>query len=222
MTSFALKLIAIVSMLLDHIGAILFPDVIALRYIGRLAFPIFCFLLVEGYYHTSNVKKYLLRLGIFAAISEVPFDLAFRGRLFDLGYQNVFFTLFLGLTVIWLMDEAVKKLGADSLKSKLFRVGFILVGCLLAELLHTDYSATGVLVIVFFYMLRDNKTLLTILIALFLGSDVFYGGIEYVAVLSMIPILKYNGKKGPGMKYFFYVFYPAHLLILVAIRTFLM
>jgi len=105
MTNTNLKIIAIISMLIDHVGAVLFPEVLALRIIGRLAFPIFCFLIVEGYFHTKDLKKYITRLGIFAIIAEVPFDLAFHDTILEFTYQNVFFTLAIGLVAVYLYDK---------------------------------------------------------------------------------------------------------------------
>ena len=96
LNSFQLKCIAIVTMLIDHIGAIIFPTQMGFRIIGRFSFPIFCFLLVEGFHHTKDVKKYMIRLGIFALISEIPYDLAFRNVFLEFERQNVFFTLLLG------------------------------------------------------------------------------------------------------------------------------
>ena len=88
MTVFALKILAVVSMFIDHSGAVLFRGDMWMRYVGRFAFPIYAFLIVEGYLHTRDVRKYLIRLGVFALISEIPFDLAFRGRLFAPDYRN--------------------------------------------------------------------------------------------------------------------------------------
>lgn len=100
LNSFQLKCIAVITMIIDHTGAVLFPDNMTLRYIGRIAFPIFCFLLVEGFFHTRDVRKYMLRLGMFAVISEIPYDLAFRDTVIEFEHQNVFFTLFIGVVMM--------------------------------------------------------------------------------------------------------------------------
>ena len=152
-----LKWIAVITMAIDHMGAgflesyvmnawggstigntfagrwneILSVDQI-LRYIGRPAFPIFCFLLVQGFLHTRDVKKYAIRLGIFALISEIPFDLALHIRPFHWQNQNVFFTLLLGLLAIWFMQSRGGGL--------VVRVAGLLAGAGLAELFHTDYG----------------------------------------------------------------------------------
>ena len=106
-----LKVIAVVSMLIDHTSAVILEQIPGLenpaflmRIIGRLAFPIYCFLLVEGFMHTRDREKYALRLGCFAAVSEIPFDLAFNGKVLEVGYQNVFFTLLLGLLTMMAYD----------------------------------------------------------------------------------------------------------------------
>ena len=107
---FTLKWIAIVSMLIDHMGAILFPQYIEMRIVGRLAFPIYCFLLAEGAVHTSNIRRYEIRLLAFACLSDIPFDLAFFGGV-TLEHQNVFFTLLLGVLVI---EQFQKHEGIDA------------------------------------------------------------------------------------------------------------
>src|SRR5699024_2332190 len=100
LSGFQLKCIAILSMALDHTGAVLFPQEIWLRCAGRLAFPVFCFLIVEGFVHTHDVYRYMARLGVFALISEIPYDLAFRGVCLEFAYQNVFFTLLIGIVMM--------------------------------------------------------------------------------------------------------------------------
>lgn len=160
-----LKWIAIVTMLIDHIGAFLLEPAIVtglvssefrglntvLRLIGRLAFPLFTFLLVEGFTHTRNVKKYLIQLGIFALISGIPFDLANGGVFFDFTYQNIFFTLFIGLLVISLFNQFEEM--------KYLRWVIPVIGMRLAAALQTDYAAFGILVIFIFYYFRADKQL---------------------------------------------------------------
>lgn len=230
-----LKWIAIAAMFLDHIGASLlegfvlnawgtsplgyqladwdfwYPVDLPLRYAGRIAFPIFCFLLVEGAVHTRNAKKYLLRLAVFAVLSEIPFDLAFRNQPFFWGHQNVFLTLVLGLLAVlafrrwpeegWKGAAALAALGAA------------------AELLRTDYGAVGVAVIAAMYLLRKRR-LLACLVSL--GLLLVLAGNEIFCIPGLLAILLYNGKRGRQPKYFFYVFYPAHLLLFWAAGNYLL
>ncbi|MDD3339893.1 MAG: TraX family protein [Lachnospiraceae bacterium] len=216
----SLKMIAIVAMLIDHSAAILLFDGVilhnapitvgsdmyrlylfyrVLRGIGRIAFPIFCFLLVEGFLHTSNKSRYAFRLFLFALISEVPFDLALHQRWFDTGYQNVFFTLLIGFLVIWLFDMAKGRL--------YFQLPTVILGCLLAAFLHTDYDYRGVLLIVILYLFRYYRLMQTLA-----GAISLYW--EWPAIFAFIPINLYNGRRGWNMKYFFYAFYPVHLFLL--------
>ena len=148
--TFTLKMIAIVSMLIDHMGAILFPQYIILRYIGRIAFPIYTYTLVEGFMHTRDIKKYMVRLGIFALLSEIPFDLAFRGSVIYIQKQNVFFTLFLGVLMLYLLLKSRNRIQSAAL---------VLAILLLSEFLRTDYSSMGLLMILCFYVFRDNKVM---------------------------------------------------------------
>lgn len=203
---FTLKWIAIITMLIDHIGAILYPQYLVLRMIGRIAFPIFCFLLVEGALHTHNIHRYEGRLLLFALISELPFDYAFYGGV-NIEHQNVFFTLFFGL----LMLEVLKS-ERNVLYSVLATIGAIL----LAEMMATDYGAGGILIILCFYLLRNRQVEKQV--AFVAMNSLYYGwGVQTYAGLAAIPMLLYQGEQGPKMKYFFYLFYPAHLLILYLI-----
>lgn len=227
LSGFWLKMIAIVTMLIDHLGATLFQNQIWMRYVGRIAFPIFCFLIVEGFVHTKDVKKYSIRLFIFAIISELAFDFAFYGKLFYWEHQNVFFTLLFGLLCLIAIERNTK----TSLQ-----VICVISAMLLAWVFCTDYGGAGVLLIVCFYLFRDNK--LKILIALFLINSILltrFFTIEYLwetnrlfkifiqdfAILSILPIGLYNGKRGINMKWFFYLFYPLHLLIIYLISYFI-
>ena len=206
-----LKLIACLSMFIDHLGAVCFSGMMGFRIIGRLAFPIYCFLLVEGAVHTRNMKKYILRMGIFALISEVPFDLAFYHRLVYTGHQNVFFTLGLGLLAIWFLEHPIEQLDIPDV---LYKLLVIIAAGLIAEFFNTDYGFTGIAVICIFYYLRGQPQLKYPIAAILLAA---MGGVEVYAVLALIPILLYNGQRGrqtKDMQYGFYIFYPTHLLLL--------
>ena len=222
MSGFVLKLIAVITMLIDHIGAVLFPDLQIFRIIGRVAFPIFCFLLVEGLLHTKNTGKYLLRLSLFALASEVPFDLAFKGSAVDFSGQNVFFTLALGLLAIYATEKLAEK------SKWLLPVGIALtaaVACA-AELLHTDYGWYGIAMIAAIYLFRKSRAALSgAMIALILiYSFVIKQGSLLVYEIAALPvILMYNGERGQNsaaVKYGFYAFYPAHLLCLYFLHMF--
>ena len=209
-----LKLIACLSMFIDHLGAVCFSGMMGFRIIGRLAFPIYCFLLVEGAVHTHDMKKYILRMGIFALISEIPFDLAFYHRLVYTGHQNVFFTLGLGLLAIWFLEHPIEQLDIPDV---LYKLLVIIAAGLIAEFFNTDYGFTGIAVICVFYYLRGQPQLKYPIAAILLAA---MGGVEVYAVLALIPILLYNGQRGQQtkvMQYGFYIFYPAHLLLLAAL-----
>ena len=209
-----LKLIACLSMFIDHLGAVCFSGMMGFRIIGRLAFPIYCFLLVEGAVHTRNMKKYILRMGIFALISEVPFDLAFYHRLVYTRHQNVFFTLGLGLLAIWFLEHPIEQLDIPDV---LYKLLVIIAAGLIAEFFNTDYGFTGIAGICIFYYLRWQPQVKYPVAAILLAA---MGGVEVYAVLALIPILLYNGQRGRQtkvMQYGFYIFYPAHLLLIAAL-----
>ena len=232
-----LKIIAIIAMLIDHTGAVVVLGfffflwygkwLVTLYYvmrllIGRIAFPIFCFLLVEGFAHTRSVKKYALRLLGFALISEIPFNLAFEGEMFAPQYQNVFFTLFIGLLVMIGYRAVTEKLAVNKWIKLILYAALLGAGMRLAFFLKTDYDAIGFFCIMALYIFRRNKTAQIMAGCTgFLASCFFTGGSEMTAPLAFIPIGFYNGKRGLKMKYFFYLFYPVHLLLLYAIVYFL-
>ena len=209
-----LKLIAVISMLIDHTSAVILEQIPGLeapaffmRIIGRLAFPIYCFLLVEGFYHTRSRAKYAGRLFLFALISEVPFDLAFSRRMWDFSSNNVFFTLLFGLLVIWGVEKIRQKFVADVYGEKAAAIRVILI--------RTDYDLSGIVTIFAIYMFYPKKVKgmgIGVLVLILLASI-----IEAAAFLDMIPIYFYNGTRGKQMKYFFYIFYPAHLFLLAMI-----
>lgn len=229
-TGSTFKIIAIISMFIDHIGAVIVErylrmnlsgsdfDMVyefdrVLRYIGRLGFPMFCFLLVEGFLYTKNRMKYALRLLAFCMISEIPFNLAVTGQLFNSLYQNVFFTLFIGFCVMLAIQELEKK----ALGTWWFLPGEIVIaviGVLTAEYLRTDYGAIGVMTIFAMYILRQNKMQRMGMGCFILLTD---NWMEITAFLALIPVKLYNGERGLPLKYVFYWFYPVHLCVLYGI-----
>jgi hypothetical protein len=215
-----LKIIAVISMLIDHIAYVMIERGTGLagdfymidrvmRGVGRIAFPIFCFTIVEGFVHTTNVKAYLKRLLVFALISEIPFDLALRGSVIASGYQNVFWTLALGLGVLMIYQD----LFMPSWK----KILGIFLCFQLANLFHTDYSIYGVITIFAMYYFRREpiKMCMAGYIVLLLQSPT-----EVWAIFGFLFILFYNGQKGNGKKMFYYLFYPAHFLMLALLKPY--
>ncbi len=219
--STSLKIIAIISMTIDHTGAVLLDNNHILRAIGRIAMPIFSFCISEGYIHTKNKKKYLARLGIFALISEIPFDLAFYGEI-GFRHQNVMFSFFISVIALMIFDFIQGKHGPDetvcSIPRTLLGIFVVFVIGVGSIKLHTDYSIKAVLCIFMFYCLKDSnpwKRKSSGPVFFTLMSEKLY---NYFVFFSIIPILMYNGKKGKGLKWLFYIFYPGHLLIIFLIK----
>lgn len=231
LTGAHLKYIAIFVMALSHLAQSNFVYSLGVNYwlladlfvfIGRIAMPLFCFFTVQAIIYTSDYKKYFLRMLIFAIVSEIPFDLAFHGNPFYLSSQNVIFTLLIGGLVIFLIDQI-------SRTNKSFALKFvestlvILAGAFLATFLKTDYSYKGVIAIALLYLGRYNRflTCLAILIG-FLFEFQVWGAVipkSYGFVYLSIPLLMlYNGKKGKQNKWAFYIFYPAHLLVIYMLK----
>lgn len=202
MNAFALKWIAILTMAVDHIGAVLYPDAVWLRVIGRLSFPLFCFVLVEGFFHTSHLPRYLGRLGVFALLAEVPYDLALTHRYFDPDKQNVLFTFLIALGMLAVLIRV--RPGTQPL--------VVVLAMGLSWLLRTDYSYAGILLVTFLYYFHHSRTKASLSVAVW--SALTLPSIQAFSGLAAILIYFYNGRRGPGLKYFFYVFYPAHLLLL--------
>lgn len=207
-----LKIWALFTMFIDHVGAVLIENTylyniesfqmldICLRLIGRIAFPIYAFLLVEGFLHTSNLKKYMGRMAIFALVSELPFDLAIYGKL-SFAHQNVFFTLLIGLLVMKGIEMAGENKG--------FMFGIILAGCVLANVINVDYSYIGVLLIILLYVFREEHKRRCII-----GAVLF--SYEITSIFAFIMMYYYTGNKGEMKmpRFVFYGFYPVHLLLL--------
>ena len=206
----ALKLIAACSMLLDHIGVLWIKEGV-LCCAGRLAFPIFAFFLVEGFCHSRNRERYGLRLLAAALLTEGIFDWAIYGKWFYPAHQNVLFTLLIGLVMLWGIERSWQNEWARSL--------WIVAGGGGALLLRSDYDALGVILILLFYCLKDSPCRLAAGVVMMAIAAAGSSVMEYFAVLAFPLLALYNGERGrwPG-KYFFYLFYPGHLLLLRLMR----
>jgi hypothetical protein len=226
MDSFKLKIIACLAMLIDHIGAVFFPEYRILRVIGRLAFPIFAYLITAGYKNTKNVNVYMKRLFLFFFISQIPFMLAFDIK--GLDYLNIFSTLFLGLLAIYSYDK---------IEDRQLRVIIVILIAIFAKLLGTDYGWYGVMIIFSFKFFEDNfpKLLISMILLnilyqmpivvycirngkVFLRFPLF---MQSFSLISLILIKYYNGERGRNLKYVFYAFYPIHLFIIFIIKFFM-
>lgn len=235
-TANMLKILAVIFMVFDHLWATIVSGNDWMTYIGRLTFPIFAFLISEGFIHTSNVRKYIFRLLGFALISEIPFNLFYGGSWFYPYHQNVMFTLLLGLLGIVVIDKARKEKTAKSIGKAVLLLIPISLGAFIG---FPDYGFWGYLTVIMFYLFRgfpfawvlQLAGMILLHIVLPEGQnlivDIFGKTLEFpvqsFAVLALIPIWLYGGKKGKGgkiLQYGFYAFYPVHMLVLYLIRYF--
>lgn len=210
LSGFSLKLIAIIAMVIDHIGFLFFPSLIFLRVIGRITFPIMAFFIAEGVSKTADIERYLKRLGIFALISAAPFYLLWKTPF------NVIFTLLIGAAALN-MTKGLSK------KKALATVAFM---SLLAA--PCDWSAPGVIMIYIFHTSRGSlkSAFLKMLLLTAAAFAVFFAigsareELFQLGIFLAFPLLHlYNGRRGPKAKYLFYIFYPAHLFILWAVQA---
>ena len=224
-----LKIIAVVTMLIDHVAAAvlvryyyatwdvdILPIYTIMRQIGRTAFPIYCFMLVEGLERTRSRGKYLARMTGLALLSEIPFDLALSSQVLEFGYQNVFFTLAIALLTMivleWLRIKNIHPI------FKIILTGLIAFGgMLLAYYMQTDYDWRGVACILLMYFFRRNPRIK--LIVSYIAFVILLE--EWAALPAFILLGFYHGRKGFSNKFFFYGFYPVHLLILYVVCMFM-
>ena len=227
-----LKLVACITMLIDHVGATLVYQICLssydmawfhlynmMRLIGRMAFPIFCFLLVEGAHYTRNPKKYAARLAFGAVLAEIPFDIAFFGGV-TLYHSSVMLTLLLGFAMI----QAMKKLEG------FWKIAVILPFYVAAELLGTDYGGHGILIIAMLALTRGvtyEKPLRLVLlpVLLWFGATISYGRIsvpmEVFGLVGVPLMFSYQGRKvtaSKAVQWGFYLFYPVHIAVLCVIE----
>ena len=212
MTAFTIKLIAITSMLIDHAGAV-FDLHFGFRVVGRIAFPLFVYLIACGCRHTKSMEKYMLRLGIFALISEIPFDLAFNQQIDFLNDTNIFYTLWLGVACIYIVQK-IRHI------PYLWILSFapVAAAMMAANWFGSDYGARGVLLIFLVWAVSDFKTIQLGIIAAFMFLLYFANVNLLAASLIAVPIIAMaNNKLGPPAKWVFYWTYPGHLLLFALI-----
>lgn len=232
-TSMALHIMAMAFMLCDHLWGTVVPGNEWLTCVGRISFPIFAFLLVEGFFHTRSLKKYILRLLLFAVISEIPFNLMMGSRLFYPVHQNVLWSFLIAIGLV-LLNERAKQKGKIWLRV-LTGVGTVLLGYLLGLVTMVDFYHAGVLTVLVFYFFRGKKwwCYLGQLVCLWYINVEMLGGLSYeielwggktfflsqqaFALLALVPIWLYHGKQGyhsKALQLTYYAFYPAHMLLL--------
>ena len=234
-SSFCLHVLAMLLMLADHLWATGVPPDF-LTWMGRLAFPLFAFMLVEGYFHTRNLKKYLLRLLITAVISEIPFNLLCSGSLFYPIHQNVIWSFLLSLLCICGIERV--RCRRKWWMTALVSVVIVLLGFWIGTLTMVDYYGYGVLIVLAFYFMHGRQWYFRVgeavllwyitwemmgglVVPIEIGSWSFELSQQGMSILALIPIWLYNGKQGPHnrvIRYSFYAFYPVHMLILAVIQ----
>ena len=235
LSSAGLHIIAMALMLCDHSWSTLFPEHVWLTCLGRMTFPIFAFMIVEGFFHTHDIKKYFKRLFIFAVLSEVPFDLIYEGSFFYPFHQNVMWEFIIGLAALCVLEKIKEN---QNLVVKI--IGYpvtVVAAILLPFACFTDYYGHGIMTILVFYFFHGRKwwCFLGQLIGLwYINYEVMGGycffvtlfGHEFeivqqsIAVLALIPIWLYRGRQGYHAKwfqYFCYAFYGLHCAILYII-----
>lgn len=217
-----LKIIAMAAMFLDHLAVVLTvcgiprEAYLALRGIGRIAFPIYCFMLVSGFTNTRSLPKYLGRLAALAVLSEVPYDMVNFGTFFYPAYNNVLFTFTIALAVLW----ALSKFGRMGIKGYFYAASVIAAAMLAAFALRLDYSWKCMLLAAALYWTRFETAVRYVAgsVVLFINSSL----IGLAAPAAFVPIHLYNGERGGIPSYVFYVFYPAHMLLLGLLRIYVL
>lgn len=236
-SSFGLHVLAMMFMLCDHMWATLFPGLEWLTCAGRLAYPIFAFMIAEGYTHTHDLRKYMLRLLFWAAVTEIPFNLMYGESVFYPFHQNVLWTFLISLLMIILIEKCRAKF--KPAVSVILSVLIALLGYVAGYAAMVDYFGEGVLMVLMFYFFRapNLKNRLLQLICMYILNVELLGGLCYTftlfgqdfefpqqgfALLSLIPVWLYSGRQGfhsKAFRYFCYAFYPVHMLLLVGVRS---
>jgi len=240
--SFTLHILAMIFMLSDHLWIIFFPNQLWLYALGRLTFPIFAFMIVEGFFRTKNRKKYLIRIFFFAIISEIPFNLFSSLAIREVimlfyPYNNVLWTFLIALCGLNLLEEIENFKNLDKVIRLLGKITISFISIMMAYLIKSDYLGYGVITVFIFYFFREKnyrniffQTISIIILNIFIMPDYefpfnFFGKeifikVQIFAIFSLPIIWLYNGKQGIHnnfIKYMFYFFYPLHLLLIVAV-----
>lgn len=225
MSYFVIKVYAMIFMLIDHVGFLLLNDNVQFRLLGRIAFPLFAFLLVNGYYHTSNKNKYLTRMVIFAFISEMFFDLAIYEGI-NLYSQNVFFTLSIGLACI-IFCEKCRKMSVEKIVVLIFQAVIFMTAMIINEILCADYGWYGIMLIYFIYLTYGNTKkqkigmAFAVFVANFINVLIEHNVFQGFSILAAAYILMFEEKEvkvSRTAKILCYVFYPLHLAVLYIIK----
>lgn len=231
-----LKILALLAMIIDHIGGSVLVYYIlgmghsecltlykVMRGVGRFAFPVYCFLLVEGFVHTKNIVRYIVSTAIFALVSEIPFDMALaKGELFSQGHQNVYFTLFLALCCMCVVRWIIQRFELFSAVGIVLTVLAVGGFSLISLVFKTDYRGIGVLMIALMYLIRHTlvsyvnvNVIYFIMIFICAFALMVRYGNEVYAFAAVPFVTLYNGRRGKiKNKYLFYLAYPLHLLVL--------
>lgn len=217
-----LKIIAVVSMLIDHIGCYLLDNNIVFRVLGRLAFPIFAFFIAEGMRYTRNRKKYILLIFLFACVSQIPYILLKGG--FKL---NTMFTFLISIIIILLIEKLLNKNNIQSAVKSIFLIlliALILLACMICDLFAIiDYSTLGILMVLCFYFFKSPLrhifaiflTILMVVKSVIISGFAFSTIYQIFGIISILLLFLYNNQKGRlNLKYLFYVFYPTHFAVI--------
>ncbi len=215
-----LKILAMLSMLADHVGMALFPTVTLLRIIGRISFPIFAYMIAEGCLHTRNRLRYLGTMAAFALVCQVGYTVA-TGSL----YQNILVTFGLSIIMIPAIDSFLEKKNLLSASVALITSAAVVLICLVLPKLpfmgdfHINYGLAGVLFPVAVYF-APNKPLKWLASAVMMALlSLMSGGVQWFCFLALPLLMFYNGKRGKAnLKYLFYIFYPVHLVVIYLIQ----
>lgn len=226
LSSNALKLTALVSMTLDHIGMFLFPKALILRILGRIALPIFAYMIGEGCVHTKSKAKYLMRLSLLGVCMQTVYLFTQNDLFF-----NIFLTFSVSVLLCIVYDFAVKTvfkkskaLGVLLLAAALFSAWMLTGGLktLFRISVGFDGGAFGVFLPLAVYAAKDKKLKLAALCAVCILMSADIGGIQWYSLLSIVPLSFYNGERGKlRLKYFFYAYYPIHIALIYAVSLLL-